>query len=100
MHAVVVAEDAMRRSFEIVELAASCRPPETRTDQKREHDRQRDQEKENVHFRCRRCIAVSEASAASRHAFPTTTSEETDMPTAAASGDRWPLAASGMASAL
>ena len=38
---VVVHQDAVRRAFQIVELAAFERPPEQRADGEHEHDRER-----------------------------------------------------------
>src|SRR5690348_9059362 len=49
MHAVVVRQNAVRGPFEIVELTASCGPPEASGDEQREHDGQRDQQEEDVH---------------------------------------------------
>src|SRR5947209_11918974 len=49
MHRIVVAENPVRRPFEIVELAVRDRPPERGADQKYQHDRERDQQVEDFH---------------------------------------------------
>src|SRR6185369_2315071 len=78
---VVIRQDAMRRTVEIVELAVGNAPPERRADRERERDGERYQEEEDVHANRRR-----------RSAPATTTSDDTDIPIAASAGDTKPSA--------
>ncbi len=84
---IVVGEDAVRRTVEIVELTLCNAPPERRADGDHQGDGQRDQEEKDVH----------RESASAPH---TTTSEDKDMPAAATSGVTKPAAAAGIAMAL
>ncbi len=106
---VVVGENPVRRTFEIVELPGSNRPPERRGDQQREHDGQRNQQQEDFHAVQPVCDAAGAAEARpavrtrtreTRSALPTTTSDDADMPIAATSGVTKPAAAAGIAIAL
>src|SRR6266496_887510 len=108
---VVVCEDAVRWAFEIVELPARNRPPERSADQEREHDRERDQQVEDFHcvpgdpaVMCSGTLGgralPAGAMRASRHALTTTMIDDADMPSAAASGERCPVAARGFEIAL
>ena len=49
MRTVVVREDAVRGTFEVVELAALRSPPEGGADEKRKYDGQRNQQEDDVH---------------------------------------------------
>jgi len=90
MHLVIICYDAIRRSVQIVELPAFYAPHEGNADQECEYHGKRNQQEENVHRH----------TFMSRIALATTTSEDTDMPIDAASGDTNPNAASGMAKTL
>ena len=74
---IVVCQNSMRRPFEIVELTALHAPNEGGADDEREHDRERDEQEKDVHA----------YAFVSRNALPTTTSDDTDMPIAATSGE-------------
>src|SRR5512143_4259452 len=91
----------MRGPFEVVELPALHRPPEPRADQEHQHDGERDQEQQDVHRDSDRSDGGGTARRrATRSAFATTASDESDMPAAATSGVTRPIAAAGIAIAL
>jgi len=90
MRSVVVCDDPMRRALEIVELPALHAPNECSAERERQDDGERNQQEENVH--CGYLMSLS--------ALPTTSSDDSDIPRAATSGDTRPAAARGIATAL
>jgi hypothetical protein len=110
--AVVVVENPVRGSFQIVELTVGDRPPEREPDEERKHDGQRDEQVENFHRYSRQPAALAGLAhgvalrrpvapiRARREALATTRIEDADMPRAATNGVKCPVAASGIAIAL
>lgn len=108
---IVVHENAVSRSFHVVELSASQGPPEQRADDEHENDREGHQKIEDVHesgpdrmdqacgTTAAEAPAVSEG-LRNRSAFTTTSTELAAMPSPAAQGVTQPKAASGTATTL
>ena len=96
---VLVHENAMRRAFQIVELAGFGRPDKTGNHGRDEQDGDGDEEIEDFHIY--ECAAtgcfVSDTRSLRRKAFATTMSELADMPSAAIHGATQPAAANGRA---
>ena len=105
----------MRRTFEVVELSGAHRPPECGADREDERHRQRNEQEQDVHYAAldsieehretpwteiRDDVRFAFRARARRIALATTSIEEIDIPNAAASGVRWPVAASGIATTL
>ena len=87
---VVVGEQVLGRTVEVVELAALDRAPERPADHEYEYERDRDEDVEAFHG----------GEASGRIALSTTMNELADMPSAASQGPIRPSAASGSATAL
>src|SRR5690606_13497161 len=88
---VVVGEDVLRRSLEVVELAALQRAPEDPADHENEGDGQGYEEVEAFH---------GVLGSSGRSALTRTVRELAPIATAASHGPIQPIAASGMAAAL
>lgn len=86
---ILVVEHAMRRAFEIVELATLHRPDKRCKPEQPEPQRQRHEEDENVH-----------AALPDRRALSVTRIDEPDIASAAISGVTNPAIATGTATAL
>lgn len=94
---VVVHQNAIARTFQVLELAALEEPPKNDTDDEDQGHGNGHQEVHDFH------IAAPQAFAAdfcNRKAFNTTSSELADMPTPAIQGVTQPAMASGMAIVL
>lgn len=81
---VAIGEDAIRLALRIVELVVAQQPEEADEAEQAEEHRDRDQDREDVHWRSPR-----------RSAFRQTTSELADMVMAAKSGVTDPVNATG-----
>lgn len=90
----IVEQDALRRAFKIVILAAPERPEKTGETEKSENKRGRHEEDEDIH------LASFLPPKFSRSELSVTVIEELDIATAATSGVTNPATASGTATAL
>ena len=88
---IVVHQDAIARTFEVVKLAAFGGPPEQRANRECQQHAERNQQDQDFHGQS---IAPRRIS---RSELATTASELNAMPIAAAAGEIRPLTASGMA---
>ena len=87
---IVIDQDALSSAVEVFELALAHRPEERREAEQAHAQRDRDEEGETAHL-----VAL-----ARRSEFPTTTSELSDIATAAISGVTSPASAIGRATTL
>ena len=93
---VVVVEDPVRGTVEIVELPAVHAPPERSADHEREHGGQRDEQVQDVHARQEGRAGAPPM----RSALRTTNKELAAMPMPAIQGVSRPAMARGSATAL
>jgi len=106
--AVVVHQNTMARTVEVIELAASERIPEDPADQKRKYQADRNQQKYDIdggysntgRVELAGFPAAGDALRNSLSAFAMTSAELAAIPTPASRGVTKPHAASGIASAL
>ena len=92
--AIIIHEDAIRGTFQILHLAALQRPPEDRANHKDQQDGDRNQEIETFH------ASSANGYFCNRKAFMTTSRELADMPMPAIQGVTQPAMARGIAITL
>lgn len=102
-------QDALRRSVQVVVLAASQRPHKRRQSGKAKSQRDRDKKEKVSHRKLSRMTGVMFAlrtglsswfGFSSRNALATTINDDSDMATTAISGVTWPSTATGTAMRL